>query len=216
MGFMTTSSHVDAPPLDPSFGQAASPARLERAAQALRRNGHTVHIVAGAKEARALIPTLLPPGQGVLTASSETLRLSGITADIDDADLRPSVRRQAAALDGDMRAQIKLGAAPDVVIGSVHAVTEDGIMVAASATGSQLAPYAAGAGQVIVVAGAQKVVPDLGTALRRVRTYSLPKEWERCRQAYGQPSFIGKILIVEREAMPGRSTVILLHETIGF
>jgi hypothetical protein len=216
MGFMNMSNHVESPSLDPSFGQAAPPARLERAAEALRQRGHAAHIVAGAEEARALVHTLLPPGKGVLTASSETLRLSGITADIDDSGLRPSVRRQAAALDGDMRAQFVLGAAPDVVIGSVHAVTEDGVMVAASATGSQLAPYAAGAGQAILVVGAQKVVPDLETALRRVRTYSLPKEWERCRQAYGRPSFIGKILIVEREALPDRSTVILLRESIGF
>jgi hypothetical protein len=89
-------------------------------------------------------------------------------------------------------------------------------MVAASATGSQLAAYAAGAMRAIWVVGAQKVVPDLPTALRRVRTYSLPKEWDRCQQAYGQPSFLGKILIFEREAMTDRGTVILVREPIGF
>lgn len=89
-------------------------------------------------------------------------------------------------------------------------------MVAASATGSQLASYAAGARTAIWVVGAQKVVPDLDTALRRIRTYSLPRESQRAQEAYGFPSMIGKILIFEREALPDRGTVILLREAIGF
>lgn len=190
--------------------------QLERAASAVRERGFAVHVVDTARGARELVGSLLPADQGVFTASSETLRLSGIAADIEDSGRFRSVRRQAAALDGDFVAQVKLGAAPDVVVGSVHAVTEDGYLVAASATGSQLAAYAAGATRAIWVVGAQKVVPDLPTALRRVRTYSLPREWDRCQQAYGQPSFIGKILIFEREAAAGRGTVVLVREPIGF
>ena len=68
----------------------------------------------------------------------------------------------------------------------------DGIIVAASATGSQLGPYAYGAGRVIWVVGAQKVVPDLETALRRMREYCYPREDERARRTYGQPSAIAK------------------------
>ncbi len=67
-----------------------------------------------------------------------------------------------------------LGAGPEVVVGSVHAVTETGELVIASATGSQLAPYAAGAGKAIWVVGGQKVVPDLATALKRIQYYSYP------------------------------------------
>ena len=49
-------------------------------------------------------------------------------------------------------------------------------MVVASGTGSQLAPYASGAGKLILVVGNQKVVRDLEEALRRIREYSLPLE----------------------------------------
>jgi len=66
------------------------------------------------------------------------------------------------------------------------------------------------------VIGAQKVVPDVETALRRIRTYSLPREWQRLQDLVGQGSFIGKILIIEREAFPDRGTVILIRDTIGF
>jgi hypothetical protein len=105
-----------------------------------------------------------------------------------------------------------------VVVGSVHAVTEDGLLVAASASGSQLAPYAAGAEKVFWVVGAQKIVPNLDAALRRIRTYSLPREYDRIWAATEGKftSFIGKILILEREFIPDRATVILVREEIGF
>jgi hypothetical protein len=110
----------------------------------------------------------------------------------------------------------RLGAGPDVVIGSVHAVTETGELVIASATGSQLGPYAAGAGKAIWVVGAQKVVPDLEAAMRRIQFYAYPKEDARAREATGKPSSISKILIIQKEIMPDRGTVVLIRETIGF
>ena len=54
-----------------------------------------------------------------------------------------------------------------------------------------------------------------GNSLRRVRAYSLPRERQRLSDRYGQASFIGKVLILEREAIPGRGTVILIREAIG-
>lgn len=210
---MTT---IQAPPLDEAFAAPAAAPQLERAAEALRGNGFTVHVVGTAADARELVAGLLPADKDVFTASSETLRLSGISADIDESGKYRSVRAQAGDLGGDVDAIIRLGATPDVVVGSVHAVTEDGFLVAASASGSQLAPYASGARQAIWVVGAQKVVPDLATGLRRVRAYSLPREWQRLSELYGQASFIGKVLILEREAIPGRGAVILVREAIGF
>jgi hypothetical protein len=207
---------VDRPLLDETFAQPVSADRLDRAAAGLRGRGYTVHIVQNPDEARRLVLDLLPPEQGVLTATSETLRISGLAAAIDESPGIRSVRRQLAESGDDFPTQVKIGAAPDVVVGSVHAITEDGTMVAASASGSQLASYAAGALTAIWVVGAQKIVSDLDAALRRVRTYSLPREWDRAYEVYGQPSFIGKILILEREAFPNRGTVVLVREAIGF
>ncbi|HET7017961.1 MAG TPA: LUD domain-containing protein [Streptosporangiaceae bacterium] len=202
----------DAPRVDESFAVAASPDRIEEAAEALRGNGFAVHVADTVAQARKLVTDLLPRDRPVFTASSETLRLSGIAADIDESGEFVSVRATADAAPGDITARIRLGALPDVVVGSVHAVTLDGHLVIASASGSQLAPYASGALKAIWVAGAQKVVPDLETALRRIRSYSLSRESQRL----GRPSFVGKILIIEREALPDRSTVVLANEPIGF
>ncbi|MCK9903111.1 hypothetical protein CC117_27205 [Parafrankia colletiae] len=207
---------VEALPLDETFGNAAGEASIERAVTALRGNGFEVHVVDTAEQARELVGRLVPTDQPVFTASSETLRLSGITADIDESGKYQSVRAAAPPPSADVYATIRLGATPDVVLGSVHAVTEAGHLVIGSASGSQFAPYASGARRAIWVVGAQKVVPDLDTALRRVRTYSLPRENQRLSDLYGQSSFIGRFLILEREAFPDRGVVVLVRESIGF
>jgi hypothetical protein len=101
------------------------------------------------------------------------------------------------------------------MLGSVNAITEDGILVAASATASQLGPYASTAGKVIYVVGSQKVVPDLESALRRIREFVLPWEDAQVRKILPSGSFVGKVLIVEREWLSGRTTVILVRQPIG-
>ena len=110
----------------------------------------------------------------------------------------------------------RLSAAPDVMLGSVHAVTETGSLVTASNSGSQLGPYAAGAGRVILVVGTQKIVSDLDEGLRRIDEYAFPLEDARAQAAYGIHSGVNKVLIINREIAPGRITVVLVDEVLGF
>jgi L-lactate utilization protein LutC len=110
----------------------------------------------------------------------------------------------------------RLLASPDVIVGSVAAVTETGALVAVSASGSQLTGYAGGSAQAIFVVGAQKVVPDLSTALRRVEEHCLPLENERAMRVYGGPSAANRVLILNAEPHPGRGIVLLLREAIGY
>ncbi|MGO4419574.1 hypothetical protein AB4Z54_12735, partial [Streptomyces sp. MCAF7] len=76
--------------------------------------------------------------------------------------------------------------------------------------------YAGSAPRVILVVGAQKVVPDLDTALRRIDEHCIPLEDERAMKAYGVPSALNRLLILNAEPHPGRGTVLLLREAIGF
>jgi acyl-CoA hydrolase len=114
-----------------------------------------------------------------------------------------------------MREIRKLGAAPDVQVNSVQAVTEDGRIVVASMTGSQLGPIVFAAGRVILVVGSQKVVPDLATAFRRVEEYSYPIEDAKIQEAYGRHSAVHKMIVINGEVAPGRITVILVREPVG-
>jgi LUD domain len=191
--------------------------RLERTAAALTEHGFTVEILDDAAAARARIKDLIAEGASVFTAASETLRLSGIDGDINNGGRYQAVKPMVLAMDRVTRADDirRLLASPDVVVGSVAAVTETGSLVAASASGSQLPAYAGGA-RAIWIVGAQKVVPDLNTALRRVEDHALPLESARAQVAYGQPSAINRLLILNAEPYPGRGTVLLLREAIGF
>jgi acyl-CoA hydrolase len=104
---------------------------------------------------------------------------------------------------------------PDYALGSVHAVSRDGTLVIASASGSQLASYARGAANVIFVVGAQKLVPNLEAARERIIEHSVPLEDARAYAAYGQNSRVGKILEIHQED-PGRIHVVLIRQAIGF
>ena len=200
------------------FADPVPAERLQRAAAALTAHGFTVEILDDAAAARTRIKDLIPEGASVFTGASETLRLSGIEEDINDSGRYDSVKQRGRTLDRvrDLREIWRLMSTPDVIVGSVHAVTETGSLVIASASGGQLPGYAGGAAQRIWVVGAQKVVPDLPAALRRVEEHCLPLESARAQAVYGQPSAINRLLILNAEPHPGQATVLLLREAIGF
>jgi hypothetical protein len=201
-----------------TFADPAPAQRLERAAAALTAHGFTVEILDAAAAARTRVKDLIPEGASVFTGASETLRLSGIGDDINASGRYEAIRPRVLAMDRATRADDirRLLATPDVVVGSVAALTETGSLVVASGSGSQLPSYAGGAARAIWIVGAQKVVPDLSTALRRVEEHALPLESARTQAAYGSPSAVNRLLVLNAEPYPGRGTVLLLREAIGF
>ncbi|MDP9256334.1 MAG: lactate utilization protein, partial [Actinomycetota bacterium] len=128
-----------------------------------------------------------------------------------------SARNKMMALDyATQLAEMKAAAGQaDFALGSVHAVTHDGLLFIASASGSQLAAYAWGAANVIFVVGAQKLVPSAEAARERIFRHSLILEDARAYAAYGQNSFVGKILEIHQE-LPGRIHVVLIRRSVGF
>ena len=104
---------------------------------------------------------------------------------------------------------------PDFALGSVHAVTRDGVLVIASASGSQLASFAWGAAYVIFVVSTQKLVPNLEAARERIYRHSLKLEDARALSTYGEHSFVGKILEIHQER-PGRIHIVFIRQPVGF
>lgn len=199
-----------------AYAALASDEQVARAAKALEANNiHTIVVDTG-EQAKAALWKLIPEGAEVFTATSRTLDTLDVPQEVNQR--YDSVRAKLAKMNRETqnREMIKLGAVPQYIVGSVHAVTEDGKVVVASNTGSQLAPYAASAEHVIWVVGTQKIVPNLDEGLKRVREYTYPLEDERALQAYGMNSFISKWLIVNREVIPGRTSMILVKEKLGF
>ena len=196
--------------------ELASGIDLATLAQRLRERNFEAVIVANGAEAREEVLRRIPEGASVHSGKSKTLEDSGIFAALMDGEY-DFIRKRTIKLDRMKdRDQIRrLWAAPDMMIGSAHAVTEAGQLVITSASGSQIGPLASGAGAVILVIGSQKIVPDIDAAFRRIREVVFPYEDARLREQLGVGTKSTRTLILDSDFMPGRTTVILVREPIG-
>jgi hypothetical protein len=184
---------------------------------ALEEHGFSVEVVDDLDAARQAVLARIPDGSSVMTNTSVTLQETGIADAINGGARYDSARNRMFALDFATQAQEMkaIGGQPDYALGSAHAVTQDGTLVIASASGSQLASYAWGAANVILVVGAQKLVPTPEAAHQRIYQHSLVLEDARAIAAYGQHSSVGKILEIHQE-LPGRIHIVLIRQAVGF
>ena len=190
---------------------------LAETVTALEEHGFSVEVVDSLDAARLAVLARIPAGSSVMTNTSVTLDETGIADAVNEGGQYESARKKMFALDFATQAQQMkvIGGQPDYALGSVHAVTRDGTLVIASASGSQLASYAWGAANVIFVVGAQKLVPTLAVAHERIYQHSLPLEDVRAQAAYGQHSSVGKVLEIHQE-LPGRIHVVLIRQPVGY
>ncbi len=203
--------------LSTKFSIPASDSKVEGAKRALEANGFKVKVVDNLDQAKAEVEKLIPSKAEVFTATSVTLDNAGLTEELNSSKYQ-SVREKFMPLYGDPSKAVemrRIGSGADYAVGSVHAVTEDGQVVVASASGSQLPNYVYGASNVIWVVGAQKIVSNLDEALERVEDYTFHLENERALKAYGVNSSLNKILIYRKETT-SRVTIVLVKEAVGF
>ena len=201
-----------------TWNNLVSDATIEKTKQALETNGIKVIVVENGKEAKDKALSLIQKNSTVMTATSTTIQQIGLDTAIDESLDFESLRKKIMSLSqSEQRTQARrINSAPDYVVGSVHAVTEDGKVIIASNSGSQLAPYVFSASHAIWVVGTQKIVKNLDEATKRLEDYVLKLEDERLMQAYGMHSGIRKLLIINSEIVPDRITMILVKEKLGF
>ncbi|KKS98073.1 MAG: hypothetical protein UV73_C0003G0015 [Candidatus Gottesmanbacteria bacterium GW2011_GWA2_43_14] len=202
------------------WDQLADEKTIENTVTALKANGIDTQVAENRQEAKRKVLELIPESSEAMTMTSVTLDTIGLSEEINKADSRfRPVRDKLYAMDRNSQVQEmnRLGAAPEFAVGSVHAVTEDGHVLIASNTGSQLPAYSFGALHIIWVVGAQKIVKNSDEGIKRIYEHSLPLESERAKKAYGVPgSAVNKILIINQEVQPGRVKLILVKEKLGF
>ncbi len=204
--------------LNIKFAKLATDEQITRTAQALEANNIHSIIARESVEAKRIFFELIPDGAEVFLGASITLEKLGIREEIEKSGRYDALRPRMFAMNRETQGREirKLGGAPDYAAGSVQAVTEDGHVLIASNTGSQLGPYAMGAGKVIWVVGSQKIVKDINKGLRRIQEYCRPLEEEHMRQMYNMGTSVNKVLIVNREFRPDRITMIIVKEELGF
>lgn len=207
----------DPGPPRPEFERPASRERLERTVNALEQRGFAARIADSAGHAKDLVLGLLPEGVEVHAALSETLHALQLTAAIDESGRYDALRPKLRAMNRQTQAREmrKLGAAPDFIVGSAHAVTDEGEILVASGSGSQLGAYAYAAGSVVLIIGHQKLVRDVQEGFRRIREYSLPREYLRMQSA-GFPGTRWSQTLVMHFGGRQRVHVIFVQATLGF
>ena len=208
---------MSAPAVPDRFTTLPDEHALQETVVALEEHGFSVEVVDDLDAARQAVLARIPEGSSVMTNTSVTLTETGIADAINDGSSYESARNKMFALDFETQAQQMkaIGGQPDYALGSVHAITRDGTLVIASASGSQLASYAWGAANVVFVVGAQKIVPDLAAAHQRIYQHSLVLEDARAQAAYGQHSSVGKVLEMHQE-LPGRVHIVLVRQPVGY
>lgn len=191
---------------------------ISETSKALEENGIKTIVVNTKEEARKKALELIPEGAEVMNTSSVTIDSISLSGEINESGKYNSVKNKLKSLnrETDSIEMQKLGAAPEYIVGSVHAVTQDGKVIVASNTGSQIPGYSYGSMHVIWIVGAQKITKDLDDGLKRIYDFVLPLESERLKKLYGVPSYVSKLLIINREVNPNRLTMIIVKEKLGF
>lgn len=188
--------------------------------ESLKANGINAFVVENGAEAKKKVLDLLPKDAEVMIMSSVTLETLGLPKEINESGKFDSVKSKLSKMDRKTQGleMQRIGAAPEYAIGSVHAVTEDGKLLIASNTGSQLPAYAYGASHVLWVVGTQKIVKNVDDGIKRIYEYTLPLESKRANKAYNitTGSNVSKLLIINEEISPDRLTIILVKEILGF
>lgn len=201
-----------------TWNQLASDESIQKTIAALKANGIEAMVVGSGAEAKTKVLAMIPKGAEVMTMSSVTIDSISLSKEINESGAFDAVKPKLFKMDRKTQGKEMntLGAAPEWAVGSVHAVTEDGKVVIASNTGSQLPAYAYGSQHVIWVVGTQKIVKNVSDAMKRIEEYVLPLESERMKKVYGMASNISKLLIVNKEINLGRLTVVFVKEVLGF
>ncbi len=201
------------------WNKPASNKVIDKTIKALKTNGISAVVVDSLEEAKKQILASIPQDAEVMTNTSVTLDESGIAKEINESGRYNAVKPKLFSLDRKTHnnQMQKMGAGPDYVLGSVHAITEDGKVLIASNSGSNIPNNAYGATNVIWVVGSQKIVKDLDTGMKRLYEHTLPLESERAKKAYGVPgSFVSKLLIINKEPNPERIKMFLVKSPVGY
>ncbi|MEJ0021963.1 MAG: LUD domain-containing protein [Candidatus Doudnabacteria bacterium] len=191
---------------------------INKTAEALKANGIETFVVNTGAEAKAKLFEIIPAGVLIMNSTSVTLDAIGAAEEIVNSGRYDPVRAKLNDPNTPPKEKVILGATADWATGSASAVTQDGTVLIASNTGSQLPSEAYGSANVVFVVGAQKIVKDRDEGFKRIYDYVLPKESVRANKAYNitTGSFVSKLLIINREIKPGRIKLILVKEVLGF
>ncbi|MEM0226541.1 MAG: lactate utilization protein [Thermofilaceae archaeon] len=201
--------------------------QLERAAEALRRNGFDARIAGDVVEARSLVLSLIPEGATVGVGGSVTIRELGVIEELERRGNRVIHHWLQAPAEELMRLR-RLELTADVFLASVNAVTIDGKLVSVDGMGNRVAATAFGPKRVVLVAGRNKLARNLEEALWRAKNVAAVLNSRRlgvrtpcaelgyCVDCDSPERICRAVLILERRPTGADYHVVLVNEDLGY
>ncbi|MFC6863385.1 lactate utilization protein [Halomicroarcula sp. GCM10025817] len=211
--------YADSVDYDEALDDLPTADELDAAVENLEASGFDVVVVDDGAAALAEIQDRIPAGASVMDGHSTTLEEIGFVEYLTDGDHEwENVHSEVYGIDDDAERQRarREAQASDYFLGSVNAIAATGELVAADASGSRIGAYPFAAENLLLVAGANKVVEDLEAALDRLEDVAFPLEDARAQDAYGAGSAIAKQLIYRQEAEERRTTLVLVRDSLGY
>jgi L-lactate utilization protein LutB len=194
---------------------------VEKTMNSLKENGHLPEFFETKEEALERIKELIPKGVSVMNGGSRTLEdigfieyLKGNTHGWNNLHAEILAEKDVAKQNL-LRKQSVLS---DFYLGSAHAVTENGEILIASNSGSQLPHIVFTSENLIFVVGVQKITPTLSEAFNRLEKHVIPLENTRMQEVAGVDTYPSKIVILNREPefMGRKSYILFVNEELGF
>ena len=213
------SDYADDADIDESLDELASEETIQETVENLESNGFEVIVIDSADDALTELQSLIPAEASVMNGHSTTLEEIGFDEYLSDGDHEwESLPDKIWSIDDDAKRQAarRESQTADYFLGGINGISQTGELVAADRSGSRIGAYPFAASNVVIVSGANKIVPTLEDALNRLETVAYPLENERAKEAYGVDSAIAKQLILRQELEEGRTTVVLIREHLGY
>lgn len=193
---------------------------IEKTIYELKNHGINTILVDNKKQALEKILENIPEGSKIMSGSSTTLIQIGFSEMLKSGNhkwinLHKEILKETDKVKRSNLRRSSITKA-DYFLCSVNAITRDGKLVAVDASGSRVGALPFAAKNVLIIAGANKIVPDIESAFDRIKNYVINLENERALKVYGVKSSLNKWIIIEKESVLNRIKLILVKEPLGF
>ena len=203
--------------------------KLDKTAAALRRRGFEAVVFETAKEAADYLLSDMPAGETVGFGGCMTAKQMGLETLLRAAGHKVLWHWEAAPAERPALLHEAMNA--PLYVCSANAVTEDGLMVQIDGTGNRVASMLYGHEALYIVAGVNKLAPDLASAMDRARSIAAPLNARRLQRktpcALAEPMRChdcnspericrGFVTLARPMGGIGQTHVILVEESLGY
>ncbi len=200
--------------------------QAERVIRALGPRGINAELVEAAQLARRVLE-LVPKGAVVGMGGSMTLVQTGVLKALREAEVELLDRFREGLSEQEKAELYRRALTADVFISGVNAITVDGELVFVDAYGNRVAPILFGPSRVILLAGCNKIVPDIHAAHQRIRFFVAPTNARRlgrkspctttgrCEDCASPDRICNYTVVIHRQAVKQRMHLFLVPEELG-